>query len=68
MWSVALPSLGWAVTLILSWVPLGLPMASFDAAGLPSTLSTSTSPSQAQKESPVLLRGRGVLMLSIIAP
>lgn len=53
MWSVALPSSGAAVTLILSWAPLGLPMASRLAAGVPSTFRTSVvpaGPSQWQNE------------------
>ena len=47
MWSVALPFTGAAVTLTLSCVPLGLPMASLEALGLPRMLTTSTSPSHA---------------------
>jgi len=66
MWSVALPPLGAAVTLTLSWVPLGLPMASLLAEGFPRMLTIRMSPSQAKKESPVALRGRGVDMLPII--
>src|SRR5438105_3624199 len=62
MWSVALPSLGAAVTLTLSCVPLGLPMASLLAEGLPRILTIRVSPSQAKKESPVALRGRGADM------
>ena len=60
MWSVALPPLGAAVTLTLSCVPLGYPIASLLAAGLPKMLTTKVSPSQAKKESPVALRGRGM--------
>ena len=59
MWSVALPSLGAAVTLTLSCVPLGLPIASLLADGLPRMLTTRVSPSQAKNESPVRLRGVG---------
>ncbi|MGJ0485253.1 MAG: hypothetical protein ACR65R_12115 [Methylomicrobium sp.] len=40
-----------AVTLTLSCWPLGLPMASLFALGVPRIFSTRMSPSQAQKES-----------------
>jgi hypothetical protein len=56
MWSVALPDWGVAVTLTLSCVPLGLPMASLGAPGLPRMLATSTSASQAKNGFPVALR------------
>lgn len=37
------------MTLIFNWLPLGFPMASFLALGVPRTLSTNVSPSHEQK-------------------
>jgi hypothetical protein len=49
-WSVAFPAKGAAVTLTLSLLPYGFPMASCFALRFPRTLRTNTSSSQAQKD------------------